>query len=50
MGSKDPVPVVTQWIKFPWEKESATPLSDEERNELQAEMDVINKAAAGGQS
>ena len=48
MGSKDPVPVVTQWIKFPWEKEPAPPLTDNERSELQAEMDAINKAAAEG--
>jgi hypothetical protein len=49
MGSKDPVPVVTQWLKFPWEKEPAPPITDEERNELQAEMDAINKAAAESQ-
>ena len=45
MGSKDPVPIVTEWIKFPWEKESAPPITDEECDELQAEMDAINKAA-----
>ena len=45
MGSKDPVPLVDEWIKFPWEKEPALPITDEERDELQAEMDAINKAA-----
>ena len=45
MGSKDPVPIVTEWIKFPWEKEPIPPITDEERDELQAEMDAINKAA-----
>jgi hypothetical protein len=45
MGSKDPVPLVDEWIKFPWEKEPAPPITDKERDELQAEMDAINKAA-----
>ena len=45
MGSKDPVPLVNEWIKFPWEKEPTLPITDEERDELQAEMDAINKAA-----
>ena len=45
MGSKDPVPIVTEWIKFPWEKEPAPPITDKERDELQAEIDAINKAA-----
>ena len=45
MGSKDPVPLVNEWIKFPWEKEPSPPITDEERDELQAEMDAINKAA-----
>lgn len=45
MGSKDPVPLVNEWIKFPWEKEPAPPITDKERDELQAEIDAINKAA-----
>ena len=45
MGSKDPVPTMTESIKFPWEKEPAPPITDEERDELPAEMDAINKAA-----
>ena len=46
MGSKDPVPTVTEWIKFPWEKTDIAPISDEERDELQAEMAAMNKQLA----
>ena len=46
MGSKDPVPTVTEWIKFPWEKEDVAPISDEERDELQAEMAAMNELLA----
>lgn len=46
MGSKDPVPTVTEWIKFPWEKTDITPISDDERDELLAEMDAINEQLA----
>lgn len=44
MGSKNPIPVVTEWIKFPWEKKAVefSPLSDEDRNDLQAEMAAMN--------
>lgn len=42
MGSKDPVPTVSEWIKFPWEQKAATPISQEDIDELQAEMDAIN--------
>ena len=42
MGSKDPIPTVTEWIKFPWEKEHVTPVSQEDIDELQAEMNAIN--------
>ena len=42
MGSKDPVPTVTEWIKFPWEKEHDTPVSQSDIDELQAEMNAIN--------
>ena len=40
-GIHDP----TDLIKFPWDKPQAPPISDEERNELQAEMDAINAEA-----
>ena len=46
MGSKEPLPTVTEWIKFPWEKKDAPPITDEERDELQAEMNAINAALA----
>lgn len=46
MGSKDPVPTVTEWIKFPWEKTDIAPISDEERDELQAEMAAMNEQLA----
>ncbi len=44
MGSKNPIPVVTEWIKFPWEKKAveSSPLSDEDRNDLQAEIAAMN--------
>lgn len=43
MGSKEPVPTVTEWIKFPWEKEQIQPVSDEEIKEMQAEIAAINE-------
>jgi hypothetical protein len=39
-------PTVTEWIKFPWEKEDVAPISDEDRAELLAEMDAINAQLA----
>ena len=42
MGSKDPIPLVTEWIKFSWEQKSITPLSQDDIDELQAEMAAIN--------
>ena len=44
MGSKDPVPTVTEWIKFPWEQKATVPISQEDIDELQAEIDAINAA------
>ena len=46
MGSKDPIPLVTEWIKFPWEQTPTTPISQEDIDELQAEMDAINAGTA----
>ena len=43
MGSKDPVPTVTEWIKYPWEKDQIQPVSDEEIKEMQDEIAAINK-------
>lgn len=42
MGSKDPIPLVTEWIKFSWEQKAITPLSQDDIDELQAEMAAIN--------
>jgi len=37
-------------LQFPWDRKPAPPLTDAERDELQAEMDAINRAAAESQS
>lgn len=42
MGSKDPIPTVSEWIKFSWEQKAITPLSQDDIDELQAEMAAIN--------
>ena len=44
MGSKDPVPIVTEWFKFPWEQKATVPISQKDIDELQAEIDAINAA------
>ena len=44
MGSKDPVPTVSEWIKFPWEQKATTPVSQEVIDELQAEIAAINNS------
>lgn len=44
MGSKDPIPVITEWIKFPWEKEPAAPLTTDEVAQMQAEMAAYNNS------
>ena len=46
MGSKDPIPLVTEWIKFKWEQTPTTPISQEDIDELQADMDAINAGNA----
>ena len=46
MGSKDPLPTVTEWIKFPWEKETVIPITEDERAELVAEMNAWNEMFA----
>ena len=33
----------TDLIQFPWDKEPSVPLSDEERDELKAEMAAMNE-------
>lgn len=44
MGSKNPIPIITKWLPFPWEKEETKSLTKEEQDELQAEMAAINAA------
>ena len=46
MGSKDLLPTVTEWIKFPWEKKQAEPITEDERAELVAEMNAWNEMFA----
>lgn len=46
MGSKDPLPRVTEWIKFPWEQEHSKPITEDERAELVAEMNAWNEMFA----
>ena len=41
MGSKDPIPLITEWIKFPWEITS-TPISQEDIAELRQLMADFN--------
>ena len=41
MGSKDPIPDVNQWIRFPWER--GEPISQEEIDDIQNELDEILK-------
>ena len=42
VGKDQTAPTVTEWLKFPWEKEDVAPISDEDRDELLAEMEAIN--------
>ena len=42
MGSKDPIPTLKEWLKFPWEKEKAETVSAEVVADLQAEIAAIN--------
>lgn len=43
MGSKDPIPVISDWLKFSWEKKKAEPVSKEIQDQLQAEMAAMNE-------
>lgn len=46
VGKEQTAPTVTEWLKFPWEKEDTAPISDEDHNELLAEMETINAQIA----
>ena len=47
MGSKDPLPIITEWIKFPWDKvddtESGQPISNVEAEKLRRKMREWNE-------
>lgn len=47
MGSKDPLPTITEWIKFPWDKvddtESGQPISNVEAEKLRRKMREWNE-------
>ena len=43
MGSKDPLPLVTEWIKFPWEAKAPTPVSTEETDDMLALINAENE-------
>lgn len=43
MGSKDPIPVISDWLKFSWEKKKTEPVSKEIQDQLQAEMAAMNE-------
>ena len=42
MGSKDPIPLVTDWLPFPWEKDPNISLSKSEIASIQAEIAALN--------
>lgn len=42
MGSKDPLPMLTEWLKFPWENVEPA-ISEEEQNELLEELADLNR-------
>jgi hypothetical protein len=44
MGSKNPIPTVTNWLKFPWEMKqlNAKPVSDEDIDDLLADINAAN--------
>ena len=42
MGSRDPLPRIDEWLKFPWEKSHEVNISDEEADDILAEIDALN--------
>ena len=46
MGSKDPLPLVTEWIKFPWEAKAPAPVSAEDIDDMQALINAENERLA----
>ena len=43
MGSKDPLPLVTEWIKFSWESKAPSPVSTEDIDDMQALINAENE-------
>ena len=43
MGSKDPLPLLNEWIKFPWEEKAPTPVSTEDIDDMQALINAENE-------
>lgn len=50
MGSRNPIPTVTEWLKFHWEKGEHNEMSQQDRDGLQAEMEAMNAALADKQN
>ena len=50
MGSKDPLPLVTEWIKFPWEAKAPAPVSTEDIDDMQALINAENERLANKKS
>ena len=48
MGAKNP-PTITQWLKFPWERDHAEEISDDEVNEIRKQIEAENQAKASEQ-
>jgi hypothetical protein len=48
MGAKN-TPTITQWLKFPWERDHAEEISDDEVNEIRKQIEAENQAKASEQ-
>ena len=48
MGAKNP-PTITQWLKFPWERDHAEEISDDEVNEIRKQIEAENQEKASEQ-
>ena len=48
MGAKN-APTITQWLKFPWERDHAEEISDDEVNEIRKQIEAENQAKASEQ-
>ena len=48
MGAKNPQ-TITQWLKFPWERDHAEEISDDVVNEIRKQIEAENQAKASEQ-